>query len=702
MTFLAPLFLLGALAVALPVIFHLIRRTSREKTLFSSLMFLLPSPPRLTRRSRLEHVLLLLLRCAVLCLLAFGFARPFLRRPVPTEVAAEPPRKVVLLLDTSASMKRGDLWAGARARAESVLKSVGPADQVAVFLFNRQVDRLVTFDAWTTMAAGDRVALVMQRLSQLSPTWFETRLDTALMAAGEALEESRATEAPSRKQIVVVSDFQEGSHVEGLQAYEWPRGIEVQLEPVKAGRTSNVSLQLVAAREELTAPPMSAGPRVRVTNPSDSQREKFQVGWARAGEHKLLGSALDVYVPPGQSRVAQLPPPVNGAERLVVAGGDVDFDDSVYVVPPESETVHILYVGNEDEQDTTSLLYYLKRAFQQTLHETAQVVAQRPTAALSPVKPPDTPLVIIGDAPDSEQLKTLRAWLTAGETVLFVMKSAAVSSTLAQMAGVEALTAMEAPASGYAMLGQIDFQDRVFAPFADPRFSDFTKIHFWKYRRLDPLQLSGSRILAKFDSGDPALLEVSVGAGALLVLTSSWQPADSQLALSSKFVPLLYSILDAAGGLKSQSRLYTVGQTIRLPARASTASGAGVTIRRPDGAEVALNGGDSFTQADEPGIYTVTSTQPPVRFAVNLDPSESRTAPMPTEQLERLGVPVKELARPTTAYLEQKHHFAQAAEVENRQKLWRWLLVAALVVVMLESGLAGWLTRRAARSAVES
>ena len=38
MSFLAPLFLLGGLAVALPVIFHLIRRTTREKTLFSSLI----------------------------------------------------------------------------------------------------------------------------------------------------------------------------------------------------------------------------------------------------------------------------------------------------------------------------------------------------------------------------------------------------------------------------------------------------------------------------------------------------------------------------------------------------------------------------------------------------------------------------------------------------------------------------------------
>src|SRR5207249_5352749 len=99
MSFLAPLFLLGALAVALPVIFHLIRRTTREQTVFSSLMFLLPSPPRLTRRSRLEHILLLLLRCLVLCLLALGFARPLFKKATQSDSASGPARRLALLVD---------------------------------------------------------------------------------------------------------------------------------------------------------------------------------------------------------------------------------------------------------------------------------------------------------------------------------------------------------------------------------------------------------------------------------------------------------------------------------------------------------------------------------------------------------------------------------------------------------------------------
>jgi hypothetical protein len=64
---------------------------------------------------------------------------------------------------------------------------------------------------------------------------------------------------------------------------------------------------------------------------------------------------------------------------------------------------------------------------------------------------------------------------------------------------------------------------------------------------IDPTSLGAARVLARFDRGAPAVLEVTVGQGRLYVLTAGWTPADSQLALSSKFVPLLWSLLEIAG-----------------------------------------------------------------------------------------------------------------------------------------------------------
>ena len=62
---------------------------------FSTLMFLQPSPPRVTRRSRLENLLLLALRCLALCLLGLGFARPFVQKPMDPALQSEQARKVV-------------------------------------------------------------------------------------------------------------------------------------------------------------------------------------------------------------------------------------------------------------------------------------------------------------------------------------------------------------------------------------------------------------------------------------------------------------------------------------------------------------------------------------------------------------------------------------------------------------------------------
>ena len=77
MGLLAPLYIAGMVAIALPILFHLIRRTPEGRQAFSSLMFLQPSPPRITKRSRLQNILLLILRALALALLALAFARPF-------------------------------------------------------------------------------------------------------------------------------------------------------------------------------------------------------------------------------------------------------------------------------------------------------------------------------------------------------------------------------------------------------------------------------------------------------------------------------------------------------------------------------------------------------------------------------------------------------------------------------------------------
>ena len=103
MSLLTPLYLLGALAVAAPIVFHLIRKQPRGSVPVSSLMFLQPSQPRITRRSRLDNWPLLLLRALALLLIAIAFARPYLPKQ-SANISHSTSRNVVLLIDTSGSM----------------------------------------------------------------------------------------------------------------------------------------------------------------------------------------------------------------------------------------------------------------------------------------------------------------------------------------------------------------------------------------------------------------------------------------------------------------------------------------------------------------------------------------------------------------------------------------------------------------------
>lgn len=705
MNFLAPLFLLGGLALAAPILYHLVRRTTREKTLFSSLMFLLPSPPRISRRHRFEHLLLLVLRCLALALLALGFARPFLRQSPVDDPTAARPKRIVVLVDTSASMRREGLWPAAIARVEEVLRRAGPADQVAVLAFDRRATPVVAFEDWNRAAPGERVALARGRLTALAPTWGGTHLGNALVTAAEALAEEEGRNSPGPRRIVLVSDLQAGSRLDALQAYEWPKGVELLLEAVTARNATNAGVQIVAEGPEV-ARATDAAARVRVTNSADAKREQFKLGWTRGaaaggGAGEVAGAAIDAYVPPGQSRIFSLPVLKGGGEltQIALTGDDEAFDNVAWLIPPVQERPALLWIGADATEDAKQPLFFLRRALAETPRVAVRVIAQTPAV---PVRPEDltaASVIFVAAAVPAETATALRAQAEAGRTIVFLARraEAAGAATLGALAGGESVRWSESRPSTYAMFAEIDFQHPLFAPFADPRYSDFTKIHFWRYRKIDPTGLPGARVVAKFDSGDPALLEVPVGRGRLYVLASGWQPEDSQLAVSSKFVPLLWSLLETSGGVGTFATSYTAGEPVPVPSERGVSG-----VRRPDGTvEVLAAGASTYVGGTVPGVYEFVGAARPWRFALNLDASESRTAPLGTDELEHLGVPVARAALAPAAATENKT-LLQGLEAENRQKLWRWLIAATLAVLLVESALAGWTARRAALSSDEA
>ena len=122
-------------------------------------------------------------------------------------------------------------------------------------------------------------------------------------------------------------------------------------------------------------------------------------------------------------------------------------------------------------------------------------------------------------------------------------------------------------------------------------------------------------------------------------------------------------------------------------------AGKDLVVHKPDGTivDAAARRARSSPRPDQPGLYTVDTAGRPavVRGEPRPAGEQDGAAAGRDPGAVRLpaGEPFAETARPSE--LRQMYN----AELENRQKLWRWLILAAIGVLIVETWLAG---RRAA------
>ena len=694
MNFLYPLFLVGALAVALPILFHLIRRSPRNRIPFSALRFLEPSPPRLTRKSRLEHLWLLILRCLILLLLAAAFARPYLESALGTFDGETNPPRHFFLLDASASMKRGQAWEDAHAVLRRQLEQIETNARASAYAFDTQLRPLITFEQWDAAnPSNGRASRLLNRAKQISPSWKATHLGNALLAAVDLLQESTPPGEENQDwRIHVIGDLQSGMLRDGLQGFEWPKHCAVELHPVAVEGNTNVGLHPTPSSDGWEEREIA---RIRISNAASSTAETFQLGWARQGREKTPISPMEVYLPPGKNIVMNAPPePADfPPEVLRILGDDHDFDNAVWQVPLRARESKVLYLGQPAGGNPDTLLFYLDKAFQQTRRHAVSVEVFPPDRLLPQEAVRNLRLIVIGEplAPAlAEQVSRLNA---AGATTLIVLHQASLEPALRAILQDPAIAVAASPSKDYALFGQIDFQHPLFSSFADPRFSDFTKIRFWSRNRLHLENSEIAKTIARFDDGLPAIAQFSRSSGSLFATAFGWQPKRSRFALSTKFVPFLYALLDFGAETRQVQSHYFVGQEVNL---SSLADAGAVSIQTPSGDLIPLDGVQRFRETFEPGIYTIQTAESAVRFAVNLHPAESDTAPILEETLLGLGIPLGQTisSKTTNPIVEETKRKLQAAEMENSQKFWRWIVAAALLVAALETLCSALFSRR--------
>jgi hypothetical protein len=255
-------------------------------------------------------------------------------------------------------------------------------------------------------------------------------------------------------------------------------------------------------------------------------------------------------------------------------------------------------------------------------------------------------------------------------------------------------------ARGDALLQDLRFEHPMLRAFAESGVRDFSRIRFWKHRMLQVPEalLKQADILARFDDNSIAWAEFPAGKGHILCMASGWTPSDSQLAVSSKFVPLVFGLLDWALGDLSSQRGGVVGD----PVAAQLGNWHGkVPVARPDGKTVSWDTAAQplYPDTDLPGIYHIGEDAEARSIAINLAPGEGRLAPMDERRLAEAGVKLETLKSASEAATDAVAQLRlEDSQHEQRQKGWKTLLLAALVVLLLETWLAG---RREGRATIQ-
>ena len=226
MNFLAPLFLLGGLLVAVPIVLHLTRRR-REPVPFPSFLLLqLTSATARFKRRRFRNIPLMLLRCLALLLLAAAFAEPVLRGGALAGGEAAALDRAVLV-DRSLSMTVGNRMEAAREAAQDELSGLGREDRAIVVAFDGRAAAL-------TELTGDPGALA-PAVTNLTAGGGGTSFAPALGLAGRLLPAS----AGRRREVVLISDLQRSGFEDGRPQPSLPPGVELRVRQVSASPPAN-------------------------------------------------------------------------------------------------------------------------------------------------------------------------------------------------------------------------------------------------------------------------------------------------------------------------------------------------------------------------------------------------------------------------------------------------------------------------------
>ncbi len=656
MTLLAPAFLVGLLAIGIPLWLHRLSSENPNRQPFSSVMFLEPGEPRRVLAKKLQYLLLLALRIGILLLLVLAFARPALQGSVQT-LLGESARLQVIVMDVSASMGYGQRWARARDIAADLIDDMDSTD----------LGQLVAAGRLTRVLAEpslDRASL-RQGLNVLEPGLFRIDYGQIISAVDGIL---RGVEIPVV--LHLVTDLQQASSPTRFADLAPQAPLELRVHDVSVAGEANWGIDglgWTAASAEVAVGIRGYDTEDAETtvvlelNGNEVARQRVTVPAGAGAQLRFDGLELES----GANRV-----------RALLTPGDaltVDDQRALVVRRPLPSPV-LLVAGDPRGRDALFIT-----AAMDALPELAWQIEQILPAALPDKTLTDYALTIVGDggALAAEDSAQLRDYVAAGGALLMALgpRAAGLGQVPVTDHEFRAVSRFGDRGNDYATVGNLDRTHPALSSVDALRSARFSR-----YLAVVPDETD--RVMIRLDDGTPLLIEHALGDGQVLLFASSLDREWNDLPVKPVFVPLLAELsayLTGGLGLSSEARL---GSTLS-PRSAGLVGGQ---IFDPDGNKalgLAGSGSGDEVLLDKTGFYEIVGAGQTELVAVNVDPRESDLTPMEPNAVSRW------LALSPGASRSVLSGALGVAETPPTP-LWPWLLGLLAVIAVVESWVGNW------------
>jgi hypothetical protein len=712
-SFLTPLLLAGAAAVAVPVVLHLMMRRKPVPYDFPALRFLQERAVANRRRLHLNHLLLLLLRMAAVALVALALARPVLRG-AGWLADSEAPVAAAFVFDTAPRMMLREAnqtrLARATALARVLLAKLPAESSIAI------VDT-----AGGPAAFAPAPAAVEARLGRLAAATPQQSLSAAAAAALRLLRESPLT----RRELYVFTDGSFGAWSGGGLA-ELEAGhpdTSVLVIDVAAERPQNFAIESLAlSAEQLPAgTPLGLSATLSRVGPEATRAVAVELLMSdgryarRAVKPVVWNAGAPAFV---DFDIAGLEPGTRQGRLVIDGSDDLEADNLACFTVDVGAAARVIVAAPAPAARTSLFVTQaiapvgLVKAGRARFQPEVVDVATLAAAGFTPTDWGNARGLVLVDPPPlpPQAWERLAEWVAEGRGLVVWLgpragaAEAFNSAPAVKLLGGRLVRVWRSPV-GDNFLAPAALDHPLLAAFrrvgdAVP-WQDFPVVRHWEFAVAEepeppapaaaaPGGESSAAVVATYRNGLPAVLEHRVAAGSVVIITTPPSQAatdpDAWNTLATGFEPWPFVMLANETLLHAidsgADRNITAGRPAVIP----------LDRRDLPAAFVRTPAGDDFPAVVDQrrGTVTVTATQDPGNYVVRAGGevggiATGFSATLPRSALDFARIPAADLAGllgPRARLARTEEELVRDVNLERiGSELYGWIILLAALVM---------------------